>query len=384
MQIRLRPSGGRGEYELAGSHGKVRGADLYGLELEFDLGLDLRIPLHATADVHDGKPRIRLDDPHTSSHAAKVIAALLLLPQPIREIRLTGGTALTVDFQRCAFSSIIVDVVSKSATKAVLRPRTIVVINGQGASTTVDVLNRFEFIERVWGGVPSASTQLRDAIAVHEASANATLLDHKVLIAAAGRVLASPDAAVLLAPDALLPLNDADTVLTPPPLTEDDPSNPIDVNRELRKKLAWRAERGPDGRRFRKEVSGAYAFKCAFTGESLPPLTKGYLPGVDAAHIYPWSRKGSNDVTNGICLSKQMHWAFDEGILRLRYAPAAPLLLVDMPAEIAGLAHAMGFDLGSYSAVCGTVPATNLPADPRMWPSRMSLELYNGLMFPTL
>ena len=231
MQIRLRPSGGRGEYELAGSHGKVRGSDLYGLELEFDFGLDLRIPLYATADVHDGKPRIRLDDPHTSSHAAKVIAALLLLPQPIREIRLTGGTALTVDFRRCAFSSIIVDVVSKSATKAVLRPRTIVVINGQGASATIDVLNRFEFIRRAWGGLPSASTLLLDAIAVHEASAHANLLDHKALIAAAGRVLTSPDATVLLAPDAVLPVSDADIVLTPAPLTEDDPSNPIDIER---------------------------------------------------------------------------------------------------------------------------------------------------------
>ena len=121
MQIRLRPSGGRGEYELAGSHGTVRGSDLYGLKLAFDFGLDLRIPLHASADVHDGKPRIRLDDQHARAHAAKVIAALLLLPQPIREIRKTGGTSTAIDFQRSAYSSIVVDVVSKNATTAVLQ-----------------------------------------------------------------------------------------------------------------------------------------------------------------------------------------------------------------------------------------------------------------------
>lgn len=384
MQIRLRPSGGRGEYELAGSHGSVRGADLYGLALEFDFGLDLRIPLYAVADVHDGKPRIRLDDPRTSSHAAKVIAALLLLPQPIREIRLTGGTALAIDFQRCAYSSIVVDVVNKNATTAVLRPRTIVVINGQGASATIDVLNRFEFVKQVWNGLPGASPQLVEALAKHQTAAYAVPLDHKLLVALAGRALAILDAAVLLAPKMGLPAGDADLVLLPSTLVEDDPSNPIDVNRELRKRLAWRAERGAEGRRFKKDVNGAYEYKCAFTGDSLPPLGKGYLPGVDAAHIYPWSRKGSNDVTNGICLSKQMHWAFDEGILRLKYGAASSVLLVDMPTEIAGLAHATGFDLGAYLAVCGPIPASNLPADTDTWPSRKSLELYNDLMFPNL
>jgi HNH endonuclease len=383
MQIRLRPSGGRGEYELAGSHGLVRGSDLYGLELEFDFGLDLRIPLYAIADVHDGKPRIRLDDPHSGSHAAKVIAALLLMPQPIREIRLTGGTRNTVDFQRCSFSSIVVDVVNKSATSAVLRPRIIDAINGQGARATIDVLSRFEVVKRVWQDLPGASTQLVEEIAMHHVAAHATPLDHKLLIAAARRVLAAPGAAALLQPH-VLPLGDADVVMALPTLMEDDPSNPIDVNRELRKRLAWRADRGPDGRRFKSNVNEAYGYKCAFTGENLPPLASGYMPGVDAAHIYPWSRMGCNEVTNGISLSKQMHWAFDEGILRLNYDSVTSVLLVDMPAEIAGLAHATNFDLGAYQAVCGPLLASNLPADTTAWPSRRSLELYNELMFPTL
>ena len=385
MQIRLRPSGGRGEYELAGSHGIVRGADLYGLGLEFDFGLDLRIPLYATADVHDGKPRIRLDDPHSSSsHAAKVIAALLLMPQPIREIRLTAGTASAVDFQRCAFSSIVVDVVNKNATRAVLRPRTIVVINGAGARTTIDVLSRFEFVKQVWQSLPEASTQLLNAVALHQSVAIAGSLDHKALIKAAERVLNTPGADVLLTANLVLPAGDAETTMPPPPLTEDDPSNPIDVNRELRKRLAWKAARGPDGRRFKKNVSEAYGYKCAFTGKNLPPLGSGYLPGVDAAHIYPWSRQGSNEVTNGISLSKQMHWAFDEGILRLNYAHASQVLLIDMPMEITGLAHAIGFDLDAYQAVCGPIPLSHLPADSQVWPNRASLDLYNELMFPTL
>ena len=121
MQIRLRPSGGRGEYELAGSHGPVRGHELYGLELWFDFGLELRLPLYAIADVHDGKPRIRLGDPRTHIHAARLLAAVLLLPQPIREIRETAAGD-QVDLNRCAYSEIGVNVVSRTQSSAVLRP----------------------------------------------------------------------------------------------------------------------------------------------------------------------------------------------------------------------------------------------------------------------
>ena len=384
MQIRLRPSGGRGEYELAGSHGNVRGSDLYGLELQLEFGLDLRIPLYAVADIHEGKPRIRLHDPHNNAHAAKIIAALLLLPQPIREIRLAGGSATDIDFQRCAYSAIGVDIVKKNPSEALLRPRVILAINAQGARASMDVLERFAFIQRVWAGLPNASAELQDAIAAHQVLANTTPLNHKALLAAASRVLETPQAWLFLAPGKSFPLPDADLSMALPPLSEDDPSSPIETNRDLRKRLAWKAERGPEGRRFRQEVMRAYDFKCAFTGSKLPPLGKTYSPGVDAAHIYPWSLKGSNDVCNGISLSKQMHWAFDEGILRLRYAPTDAILLLDMPSEIASFAARTGFDLIPYLALCGSLPKTHLPQDSSQWPSRTALKLYNELMFPDL
>jgi hypothetical protein len=384
MQIRLRPSGGRGEYELAGSHGSIKGADLYGLELALDFGLDLRLPLYAVADVHDGKPRIRLADPHSGSHAAKVIAALLLMPQPIREIRLTAGTLSSVDFLRCAFSSIVVDVVKRTSTIAVLRPRAIVAINGQGAKTTVDVLSRFEFVKRVWRGLPVASDYLNDAVGGHYAAATASVFDHKLLIAAAARVLKVPGIMNMLDPYVVVEESGIDAAIGTPSIADEDPSSPIEVNRELRKRLAWRADRGPDGQRFRKLVHDAYGFKCAFTGESLPSLGRGYSPGVDAAHIFPWSLQGCNDVTNGISLSKQMHWAFDNGLLRLQYDPSAAVFCVDIPQDIPALADAAGFHIGTYEAVCGPIATSNLPTDPALWPSRKSLELYNELMFPQL
>jgi putative restriction endonuclease len=35
---------------------------------------------------------------------------------------------------------------------------------------------------------------------------------------------------------------------------------------------------------------------------------------VDAAHIHPFSDSRNNDVRNGLALTKNMHWAFDEGL----------------------------------------------------------------------
>ncbi|WP_251980222.1 HNH endonuclease [Salinibacter ruber] len=63
---------------------------------------------------------------------------------------------------------------------------------------------------------------------------------------------------------------------------------------------------------FRVGVRKIYDYKCAVCG------LEAYGPGdgstvVDAAHIYPKSEGGADDLRNGLCLCKQHHWAFDEG-----------------------------------------------------------------------
>jgi hypothetical protein len=165
---------------------------------------------------------------------------------------------------------------------------------------------------------------------------------------------------------------------------EDDPTNPIQVNREIRKRLVWRAERGAEGRKFKQQVNAAYDFKCAFTGLRFPILDKGYLPGVDAAHIYPWSKLGVNEVTNGLSLSKQMHWAFDEGVLRLTFDGSTGTYLLELGSEIATLAAKSNFNIEPFAAVCGPLKEVNLPADPKLRPNRLAIEMYNALMFPQL
>src|SRR6185369_8884301 len=51
---------------------------------------------------------------------------------------------------------------------------------------------------------------------------------------------------------------------------------------------------------------------CALTGYRC--LTSDGATIVDAAHIEPWATNQNDDPTNGLALSKNAHWMFDEGL----------------------------------------------------------------------
>lgn len=81
------------------------------------------------------------------------------------------------------------------------------------------------------------------------------------------------------------------------------------------------AARSPDaaaaGReaRFRIRVVGAYEYTCALTSYRCTTITAGSI--VDAAHIHQFSDSRNNAVDNGIALSKNAHWLFDQGLWSL-------------------------------------------------------------------
>lgn len=68
-------------------------------------------------------------------------------------------------------------------------------------------------------------------------------------------------------------------------------------------------------RAFRELVLEAYNETCAVCGANRhsPDGT----PEVEAAHIYPRSENGRDDVRNGIALCRLHHWAFDTGWIEL-------------------------------------------------------------------
>jgi putative restriction endonuclease len=70
-------------------------------------------------------------------------------------------------------------------------------------------------------------------------------------------------------------------------------------------------QRGREAR-FRLKVVSLYNYTCALTGYRLMTISSGSI--IDAAHIHQFSDSGNNDVRNGIALSKNAHWLFDEGL----------------------------------------------------------------------
>lgn len=64
---------------------------------------------------------------------------------------------------------------------------------------------------------------------------------------------------------------------------------------------------------FRRKVREAYDYRCAISGLRL--RNGGGRPEVQAAHIRPVERMGSNSVRNGLALSGTLHWMFDRGLL---------------------------------------------------------------------
>lgn len=66
---------------------------------------------------------------------------------------------------------------------------------------------------------------------------------------------------------------------------------------------------------FARLVRDAYDEQCAICGSARESPDGN--PEVEAAHIYPKRRGGSDDVRNGIALCQLHHWAFDSGWLSL-------------------------------------------------------------------
>ena len=64
---------------------------------------------------------------------------------------------------------------------------------------------------------------------------------------------------------------------------------------------------------FRRKVRVAYDYRCAMSGLRL--RNGGGRPEVQAAHIRPVERQGSDFVRNGLALSGTLHWMFDRGLV---------------------------------------------------------------------
>jgi putative restriction endonuclease len=84
----------------------------------------------------------------------------------------------------------------------------------------------------------------------------------------------------------------------------------IDALREQADEFKARQKKGRDSR-FKSDVLGGYYFTCALTGYRLDTETTSI---VQAAHIHQHAVSGNDDPRNGLALTPDAHWMFDQGL----------------------------------------------------------------------
>lgn len=91
-----------------------------------------------------------------------------------------------------------------------------------------------------------------------------------------------------------------------------EPARAFDEERDTTATVTVRRARD---RAFRRKVLDQYENRCAFSGRRFASPGPSSVFGLDAAHVVPVSANGSDHPANGLPLTKDLHWAFDRGLI---------------------------------------------------------------------
>lgn len=117
---------------------------------------------------------------------------------------------------------------------------------------------------------------------------------------------------------------------------------------------------------FRRKVRVAYDHRCAMSGLRL--RNGGGRPEVQAAHIRPVERQGSDSVRNGLALSGTLHWMFDRGLLSVADDLTILVSRNKVPADV-------------VDRLLSPRGKLMLPADKRDWPHPHNLRWHRENVF---
>ena len=117
---------------------------------------------------------------------------------------------------------------------------------------------------------------------------------------------------------------------------------------------------------FRRKVRAAYDYRCAISGLRL--RNGGGRPEVQAAHIIPVERQGSDTVHNGLALSGTLHWMFDRGLLSVAEDLTILVSRNKVPLEVVERLIVPGGKL-------------RLPVEQRNWPHIKNLRWHRENVF---
>ncbi len=115
---------------------------------------------------------------------------------------------------------------------------------------------------------------------------------------------------------------------------------------------------------FRIGLTEAYQRRCAITGENI-------LPVLQAAHIQPVHKQGTNDLTNGLLLRSDMHTLYDDGLIGV--TPDYTICISERIRE----EYVNGKIYYSWQGK----RLTTLPKDEQLHPDRERLEWHMGNVY---
>jgi predicted restriction endonuclease len=133
----------------------------------------------------------------------------------------------------------------------------------------------------------------------------------------------------------------------------------------FKKRETQTIERPIRDQNFRDFVLLFYNYQCALTGEGMV-ISYGNLSNLEAAHIIPVAHRGGNNPSNGIPLTRDLHWAFDKGFFT-----------VNNEYEVVVHEKAMG----SHYMKNINKRKLILPEDTRALPNSASLQWHNENVF---
>jgi len=383
MRIALRTSGGRGEYEISGSHGDTSVSDVIDHNIIFQVFPGRVIDSKNWVRRLQGKSRIRLENPRTDKHLYLSLADLLLMPKPIRELGKTPGGKLQLTANNYSVISIQFDIVERGENRLLIQPTDVILSNSEHDVARINVLERLRIILDIWTQAENRSDLLSQTILSHkEAVLSGDLAEMQICanILRKEFVIEDPLREIIREYSLIdeytywVGTHRDDVELS---IIDDDITPPEEAIAKRIKEWRLQASRGSKGAKFSRDVKMAYGNRCLFTGYHLPKSEYCNAPGVDSAHILPWAQYDINSVNNGLCLNKLCHWAFDNGVLLLRYVNSMSRYELSI-SENAIEAEKNGFlTLDGFRSFEGYIPESRLPSNKCDWPAAIYLEEYN-------
>jgi hypothetical protein len=313
----------------------------------------------------------------------------MMLPKPRRERHETHGTNL-LRWEQFVVQTVRIDVVPR-ADGVLVCPLTVRLENSDGVRLDISFAERMARVVRVWTAAATPHGALAEAVRAHAVaftSATATQAELVRTFAALHAALKKPDGDMLPLLEAHFGLGavnapsvgDISAEVGDEDFAEEVHVDPAEARVDRVRKWRLAAVRGGSATAFRRKVREAYDSRCMFSGQRLPRTEATSTAGVDAAHILPWSRFDLDATKNGLCLNKQCHWAFDEGLFRLSFDDTENAYIISIPNPVRLAAQTAKFDLDSFTAIAGCIPRNRLPKNEALWPSKQYLTELNRFL----